>query len=71
MPDGFWREVTDSRVPALVLSGELDAITPPRYGARVSAGLARGRHVILPGRSHDEVDPCVGGIVDRFRHHEL
>jgi pimeloyl-ACP methyl ester carboxylesterase len=66
LPEGFWREVVDSRVPALVMSGELDAITPPRYGARIAAGLAQGRHLILPDRSHDDVDPCVGGVVDRF-----
>jgi len=66
MPDGFWHEVENHDVPALVLSGALDAITPPRYGARVAVGLTRGRHLVLPDRSHDDVDPCLGGIIDRF-----
>jgi len=66
MPAGFWDEVVDSRVPALVLSGALDAITPPRYGARIAAGLARSRHLVLPERSHDDVDPCLGGVIDQF-----
>lgn len=49
---------------ALVLSGELDAITPPRCSARIAARLTRGRHLVLPDRSHDDVDPCVGSMIN-------
>jgi len=42
-----------STVPALLLSGELDPVTPPRYGARVLAGLGNGRHQVLRGQGHN------------------
>lgn len=41
-----------SDVPALLLSGELDPVTPPAYGERVVAGLSNGRHVVLQGQGH-------------------
>lgn len=42
-----------SAVPALLLSGELDPVTPPRYGERVLAGLNQGRHQVLRGQGHN------------------
>jgi len=42
-----------STVPALLLSGELDPVTPPRYGERVLAGLGNGRHQVLRGQGHN------------------
>jgi len=41
-----------SEVPALLLSGELDPVTPPAYGERVLAGLPNGRHMVLKGQGH-------------------
>ncbi|HEU4535048.1 MAG TPA: alpha/beta hydrolase [Polyangiaceae bacterium] len=41
-----------SDVPALLLSGELDPVTPPRYGERVAATLPRGRHLVARGQGH-------------------
>lgn len=38
--------------PTLLLSGEFDPVTPPRYGEAVLAGLPRGRHLIAPGQGH-------------------
>ena len=62
---GLWEEVT-SAVPTLVLSGALDHITPPEYAERVVARLSRSRHLILPLRGHNDFDPCLGGIMQRF-----
>ncbi|PBJ84206.1 alpha/beta hydrolase [Lysobacteraceae bacterium NML93-0399] len=42
----------ESDVPALLLSGELDPVTPPAYAERVLAGLPNGRHLVLSGQSH-------------------
>lgn len=44
--------VLQSDVPALLLSGELDPVTPPAYGERVLAGLSNGRHLVLKGQGH-------------------
>ncbi|WP_184406435.1 alpha/beta hydrolase [Xanthomonas sp. 3075] len=41
-----------SNLPVLLLSGELDPVTPPRYAERVLQGLPNGRHLVAPGQSH-------------------
>ncbi|KQR12640.1 MULTISPECIES: alpha/beta hydrolase [Xanthomonas] len=41
-----------STLPVLLLSGELDPVTPPRYAQRVLQGLPNGRHIIAPGQGH-------------------
>jgi pimeloyl-ACP methyl ester carboxylesterase len=39
-------------VPVLAVSGELDPVTPPRYGDEVIQRLPNGRHLVLPGQGH-------------------
>lgn len=39
-------------VPALVLEGEFDPVTPPRYGEEVVKGLSKGRLFVLRGQGH-------------------
>lgn len=39
-------------VPMLLLSGERDPVTPPRYGEAVLAGKTRARHLIGKGQGH-------------------
>lgn len=51
-PAGF-NTPLKSAVPTLLLSGELDPVTPPRYGARVLKGLSNGRHLVLRGQGHN------------------
>ena len=51
-PAGFTAPLQSS-LPALLLSGELDPVTPPRYGERVLAGLGNGRHQVLRGQGHN------------------
>ncbi|GAA5067261.1 alpha/beta fold hydrolase [Lysobacter panacisoli] len=46
-----------SNVPALLLSGEIDPVTPPEYAERVLKGLPNGRHLVLRGQGHN-----VGGV---------
>jgi pimeloyl-ACP methyl ester carboxylesterase len=41
-----------SDVPALILSGGLDPVTPPAYGTAVARTLANHRHVVAPGYGH-------------------
>jgi pimeloyl-ACP methyl ester carboxylesterase len=47
----FPKAVT-SDVPALILSGEVDPVTPPSSGDRVARGLKRGRHIVVPDAGH-------------------
>lgn len=56
-----------SDAPVLLLSGEFDPVTPPRYGAQVLAGLARGRHLVLRGQGHNVIGVgCTPKLVARF-----
>lgn len=41
-----------SDVPALLLAGELDPVTPPAYAAAVARHLSRGRVLLAPGQGH-------------------
>jgi pimeloyl-ACP methyl ester carboxylesterase len=51
LPADFKKAVV-SDVPALLLSGELDPVTPPANGERVAAGLHNSLHVVAPGMGH-------------------
>ncbi|HEU0016050.1 MAG TPA: alpha/beta fold hydrolase, partial [Longimicrobium sp.] len=48
-----------SRVPVLVISGDADPVTPPRWGASVLETLPRGAHLVLAGVGHiPSFPPC-------------
>ncbi len=49
--DGFKEPVVSAK-PVLLLSGELDPITPPAYAARAAATLSNSRHIVAPGQGH-------------------
>ncbi len=65
LPEGY-RAPVRSDVPALVLTGALDHVTPPRYGEGAARSFANARHLVLPGRGHNDTDPCVAGMVQAF-----
>jgi pimeloyl-ACP methyl ester carboxylesterase len=53
--------------PVLLLSGELDPVTPPRYGDEVARHLPNGRHLVLRGQGHSVMATgCVPRLVARF-----
>ncbi len=49
-----------SDVPALVLSGDLDPVTPPAWGESVVKTLKNGRHVTVPGTGHGVIGTACG-----------
>jgi pimeloyl-ACP methyl ester carboxylesterase len=51
VPADYYAPV-QSQVPTLVLSGELDPVTPPSWGAQVAKTLPNSRHLIAPGTGH-------------------
>ena len=66
MDDDF-KQPVESDVPALVLSGENDPITPPAYGARVAQHLRNSIHVVAPGQGHGVIARgCIPRLVARF-----
>ena len=65
-PEDF-HEPFDSDVPMLILSGELDPVTPPAYGNEALAQFSNARHLVAEGRGHIVLtNPCIGGIATRF-----
>jgi pimeloyl-ACP methyl ester carboxylesterase len=53
--------------PALLLEGELDPVTPPRYGDAVLKGLPNGRLLIARGQGHNVMGRgCLPRLVARF-----
>ena len=65
-PDGF-NQPLRSNVPALLLSGEIDPVTPPSYGEQVLKGLPNGRHLMLRGQGHNVSGTgCLPKLIGQF-----
>jgi pimeloyl-ACP methyl ester carboxylesterase len=65
-PDDF-HQPFDSEVPVLLMSGELDPVTPPSYGNEAAAQYSNSLHLVANGRGHIVVTtPCMSGIVTQF-----
>lgn len=65
-PAGFHAPLK-SDVPALLLSGELDPVTPPAYAARVAKTLHNGRALVLRGQGHNVIGTgCMPKLFARF-----
>ncbi|MBF6023248.1 alpha/beta hydrolase [Lysobacter niastensis] len=56
-----------SKVPALLMSGEIDPVTPPAYAEAVLKGLPNGRHLVLRGQGHNVGGTgCMPKLVGQF-----
>ncbi|HET6907299.1 MAG TPA: alpha/beta fold hydrolase [Rhodanobacteraceae bacterium] len=56
-----------SSIPTLLLSGERDPVTPPRYADEVLRGLSDARSLVAGGMGHSIlVRGCVPKLVDQF-----
>ena len=54
-------------VPALVLEGEYDPVTPPRYGEEVVRSLPNGRLLVLRGQGHNVIGVgCMPRLLGSF-----
>ncbi len=61
------RAPVTSRVPVLLLSGELDPVTPPSNAAAAARTLANSFQVVVPGEGHGALlRSCTRRIVDDF-----
>ncbi len=58
--DASYYEPVVSDVPALVLSGDLDPVTPPTWGEAVVKSLSHGRHVTVPATGHGVMSTACG-----------
>ena len=65
--DADFHEPLHSTVPALLLSGEFDPVTPPDYGAAAAAGFSQHLHIVIPGQGHGQTGlPCVQRLLRDF-----
>jgi pimeloyl-ACP methyl ester carboxylesterase len=56
-----------SDIPALLLSGTNDPVTPPHYGEQVLRGLSAAEHLVLAGQGHGQlVVGCVPRLMAQF-----
>jgi len=57
----------DSPVPILILSGELDPVTPPEYGDEAAQQFGNSMHIIAEGRGHITLgNSCIASIATDF-----
>jgi pimeloyl-ACP methyl ester carboxylesterase len=56
-----------SDVPALLLSGSDDPVTPPAYGEEARRGFTNSLHVVMKDFSHGQLAaPCVDRVMEQF-----
>ncbi|HDS0949293.1 TPA: alpha/beta fold hydrolase [Stenotrophomonas maltophilia] len=56
-----------SDLPVLLLSGELDPVTPPRYAEQVLKGLPNGRSLVARGQGHGTLTAgCMPRLLGQF-----
>lgn len=66
MPEDFHQPFKSS-IPTLILSGERDPVTPPRFAEEVLKGLSKGRVLSLKGMGHGELMiGCMPKLVNEF-----
>jgi pimeloyl-ACP methyl ester carboxylesterase len=66
MPADFHAPLS-SKVPALLMTGEFDPVTPPRYGDAVVKPLVNGRHLVARGQGHNVIGAgCMPKLVAQF-----
>ena len=66
LPDDYWKPIAND-LPALLLSGAVDPVTPPRWGDLVKNNLKNATHIVVPG-GHHIVTPegCVAQLITAF-----
>jgi pimeloyl-ACP methyl ester carboxylesterase len=65
IPTDFLEPVS-SNVPVLIFSGNMDPVTPPRYGEEVARHLPNSRHLIIPEAGHGVDGLTDPGCMDRI-----
>ncbi len=61
------KEPLHADAPVLILSGEYDPITPPRYGEQVGATLENSLHIVGNGQGHGMISRgCIPRLITEF-----
>jgi pimeloyl-ACP methyl ester carboxylesterase len=59
-------EPVHSNAPVLIFSGNMDPVTPPKYGKEVARHLPNSRHVVIPQAVHGVDGLKDPGCIDRI-----
>jgi pimeloyl-ACP methyl ester carboxylesterase len=54
-----------TNVPVLLISGNLDPVTPPQWGVEAVKYFPNNRHIVVPG-AHVSDSPCIDSIMKQF-----
>jgi pimeloyl-ACP methyl ester carboxylesterase len=65
IPKDFLQPVR-SNAPVLIFSGNMDPVTPPKYGEEVARYLPNSRHIIIPEAGHGVDGLKDAGCIDRI-----
>ena len=64
--EAFYQTVT-ADIPTLILSGNLDPVTPPSNGEHSAKSLPNNHHIIIENASHTvAMTTCASDIIDEF-----
>jgi pimeloyl-ACP methyl ester carboxylesterase len=64
--EGFHDDLA-SDVPVLMVSGDVDPVTPPEYAERAARTLPNGLHLVIPNTAHIPTSPgCVEELLQQF-----
>ncbi|GAW96641.1 MULTISPECIES: alpha/beta hydrolase [Colwellia] len=64
--DDFYMPIT-ANIPTLILSGELDPVTPPSNGEKSAATLPNSHHIVVKNTAHIVASTkCAVGLVNEF-----
>ena len=63
-----YRDPVKSNIPALIVSGETDPVTPPYWSVQIAKHLSNGLHISVPNASHDanNHEACLEPILLKF-----
>jgi pimeloyl-ACP methyl ester carboxylesterase len=66
LPDAYFAPVSGT-VPSLILSGNIDPVTPPVWGELVANQLSSSRHIVVPGAGHGVSSlGCIPKLIAQF-----
>lgn len=66
LPEAHFEPISGT-VPSLLLSGNLDPVTPPHWGELIAERLTPSRHIVVPGGGHGvSALGCVPGLIRQF-----
>ena len=65
-PSAEFSESVTADIPTLILSGELDPVTPPSNGEYPAKTLTNSHHIVIKNSSHTSLGTCAPKIINEF-----